>query len=186
MPRMAAALQTPFGTGHAEHVGTRLWLKQVLPVARVDYRGRTLDFSRSYLARLAQRFPGARVPFLLATPANEHHSDLALARGDVRSLHAHRDGLYALIETTAQGSKLLEQNPRLGVSARIVSDERGPAIEHVLGTLNPHVTGMKAWKPIELSSGTRDVLDLTAAGYCGDDLTERQEARRLVRLWENA
>lgn len=166
-------------------MGPRLWLKQVLPVDSIDYKGRTLDFTRGYLARLAQRFRAdSQVPFLLATPANEHHSDLALARGDVRSLHPHRDGLYALIETTAQGSALLVDNPRLGVSARIVTDDQGPALEHVLGTLKPHVTGMKPWTPVELSSGARDVLDLTAAGYRGDDLTERAEARRLVaQLW---
>jgi len=158
----------------------------VLPVGQVAYRGRTLDFTRDYLTELARNFnAGAadQVPFLLADAQNQHHSLPERFRGEVKGVEVEADGLYALIETSEEGSRLLADNPRLGVSARIRGDK---VLEHVLGTLDPVVTGMKPWEAIELSSGSAPVIDLTAASYTGEadlshaDSLEREVARRIA------
>ena len=184
MPR--TALQTPYRRKDAQRVGARMFRKQVLPVGQVAYRGRTLDFTRDYLTELARNFnAGAadQVPFLLADAQNQHHSLPERFRGEVKGVEVEADGLYALIETSEEGSRLLADNPRLGVSARIRGDK---VLEHVLGTLDPVVTGMKPWEAIELSSGSAPVIDLTAASYTGEadlshaDSLEREVARRIA------
>jgi len=182
------ALQTPYRRKDAQRVGARLWRKQLLPLDRVAYRGGVLDFTRDYLTELARNFNGGamdQVPFVLADAQNQHHSDPRRYVGDVKGVEVTDDGLYALIETSAGGSRLLTDNPRLGVSARIRPDTK--VLEHVLGTLNPVVTGMKLWEAIELSSGSAPVIDLTAASYTGEadlsqyaDSLERAVARRIA------
>lgn len=186
MPR--TALQTPYRRKDAQRVGARLWRKQLLPLDRVAYRGGVLDFTRGYLTELARNFnAGAadQVPFLLADAQNQHHSLPERFRGEVKGVEVEADGLYALIETSEEGSRLLAENPRLGVSARIRPEPK--VLEHVLGTLDPVVTGMKPWEAIELSSGSAPVIDLTAASYSGevmDDSLEREVAQRLAELIE--
>jgi len=186
------ALQLPPRRKDAQRVGARMFRKQVLPMAQIAYRGRTLDFTRSYLEELARNFnAGAadQVPFLLADAQNLHHSLPERFRGEVKGVEVEADGLYALIETSEEGSRLLAENPRLGVSARIRPATK--VLEHVLGTLDPVVTGMKPWEAIELSSGSAPVIDLTAASYAGEadlsqyaDSLERAVARRMAQLME--
>ncbi len=87
-------------------------------------------------------------------------------RGEVKGLELADDGLYALIELTEDGAKVVEKNPKLGASARIVEglEGVGRAIQHIAGTLDPRAKGMKPWKAVELSSDL-EVVDLTGAVY---------------------
>lgn len=175
---MTEAVQLPFRTGQATKVGRRRFRKQILPVGSIDYNGRKIDFTREYLADLADNFDAKaydQVPFLLADPeTNAHTADPDRFRGEVTGLELAQDGLYAHIELSKPGAELVKDNPRLGVSARIVTDPPRTdgqhftrAVQHVLGTMDPRVTGMKAWEPLDLSNEP-DVVNLTAATYQGE------------------
>ena len=189
MPR--TALQTPYRRKDAQRVGARMFKKQVLKIGQIDYQGRTLDFTRGYLEELARNFTSKaydQVPFVLADGENRHTMDPERFRGEVKGVEVTDDGLHALIELTDDGARVVEQNPRLAVSARIVEDHpKGRALQHVLGTLDPRATGMKPWEAVELSFGSPHVIDLTAASYRGEadlsqyaDSLERAVARRIA------
>lgn len=175
---MATTLQTPIRREPSQKVGRRIFRKQILPVGKLTYNGRTLDFSKEYLAELARNFRGGaydQVPFQLANDKNEHTADPERTRGEVKGLEARADGLYGLIELSEKGAELVAENPRLGVSARIVEDHpKGKALAHVLGTLDPRATGMKAWEAVELANTTPGdtLIDLTGESYDGGDMPE--------------
>jgi hypothetical protein len=165
------ALQMPFDESEATQVGRRTYRKQILPVGSLEYEGRTLNFTREYLEDLANNFnSGAfdQVPFQLADPENRHTNDPERFRGEVKALELADDGLYGIVELTDDGAEVVEKNPKLGVSARIIEgikDGAGNAIQHVLGTLDPRVTGMGQWEAVNLSASDVGVVDLTAASY---------------------
>jgi hypothetical protein len=76
--------------------------------------------------------------------------------------------LDVLLDLTPDAADLVRQNPKLGVSARIIEDlERADgktyprALQHVLGTLDPRVTGMASWQEVALSTVVRDTIDIT-------------------------
>src|ERR1039458_3840119 len=113
------------------------------------------------MVALAQSFKdGAfdQVAFQLATDGNEHTADPERFRGQIRGLIPTDTGLDALIETTDAASDLIKTNPKLGVSCRLVPERENAgkkfklALEHVLGTLNPVVTGMTDRKRTRLNS----------------------------------
>jgi NADH dehydrogenase/NADH:ubiquinone oxidoreductase subunit G len=197
---MTSAVQLPFRHGAPTKVGKRIYRKQVLPVGSIDYKGRKIDFTREYLADLAKSFnDGAydQVAFMLAPDDNSHTLDPERFRGEVKGLELSEDGLDMLVEMTEEGSAVVDQNPRLGVSARIVEDlaradgkQFTRAIQHVLGTLDPRVTGMKPWQTVNLSTDDITVVDLTAATYKGapamDPLTEEETAAMRALLTEQA
>jgi hypothetical protein len=164
---MDRALLTPFREGQADQVGKRLFRKQILPIGEIEYEGETLAFTRETNDALAQNFTAGafdQVPVLLANEANQHHSDPEKFRGEVKALESTDDGLYGVLELTEDGAKLIESNPKLGVSARIIRGlENGKdALQHVLGTLDPKVTGMKPWEAVSLSvHQDAEVVDLT-------------------------
>jgi hypothetical protein len=68
---------------------------------------------------------------------------------------------------------VLEENPRLGVSARIVegyarSDGKSfpAAVQHVLATLDPRIPGLGAWQAIEAATPVPEsVLDLSGESF---------------------
>lgn len=194
---MTSALQLPFRHGAPVKVGKRIYRKQVLPVGSIDYKGRKIDFTREYLADLAKSFTdGAydQVAFMLAPDDNSHTLDPDRFRGDVKAFELSEDGLDMLVEMTEEGAAVVEKNPRLGVSARIVEDlsradgKQFPrAIQHVLGTLDPRVTGMKPWQTVNLSTDDITVVDLTAATYKGaamEPLTDEETAAMRALLTE--
>jgi len=172
------ALQMPVNTSDVETRGPRLFRKQILKPEKIDYKGRRLNFDHTYLSSLVDAFnQGAydQVPLQLANDANQHNEDPKNFAGEVKGLELADDGLYGLIELTDDGARLVRDNPRLGVSARIVedlakSDGRAfpRAIRHVLATLDPVVTGLKGWETAEvsLSADLTDVpvIDLTETG----------------------
>lgn len=178
------AVQLPACEGRARRVSRGVFVKQVLPKGSIEYQGRTLRFDRAYLDLVAANFRARavdQVPFVLANERNQHNEDPARFRGEVKQLVVGNNGLYAVIETTAAGTRVLEENPRLGASVRL--RESGAVLEHVLGTLDPHVRGMRPWRTVDLAASA-EVLDLSRSTWRPPgDLTERQEARRLAQLW---
>lgn len=177
---MTAAVLTPFTASEAVELGNRIWRKRVLPVGDVEYKGRLLHFTRDYLGRLVSAFKDRaydQVPFQLADHANTHTNDPERTRGEITAMELGDDGLWITAELTPEGEKVLKDNPRLGVSARIVegydrSDGKhfGEAIQHVLGTLDPRIPGLGAWEAIEAASPVPDqLIDLSGESFT--DLT---------------
>ena len=75
---MTRAVLTPFTGAKATRTGQRQWRKRLLPVGRVRYEGRTLNFSRDYLQDLARAFSDRaydQVPLQLAPDDNRHTND---------------------------------------------------------------------------------------------------------------
>lgn len=175
------AMLTPIDHGKARPSGTgRLWRKQLLPLGEIDYKGRKIKFDRAYLASLARSFTASaydQVPFQLADSANTHTNDPERFRGDIRGVELTADGLDLILEPTEAGEKVLRDNPRLGVSARIVEAYQRAdgkffpaAIQHVLGTLDPRIPGMRPWQAVEAANeDDGDVWDLTVMDYATED-----------------
>ena len=203
---MTVLVLTPFHGSRAVELGNRLWRKRVLPVGDVEYKGRQLHFTLDYLKGLARAFADRaydQVAFQLADAQNTHTNDPERFRGEVVAMDAEPDGLWLTLNPTEAGERVLQENPNLGVSARIVEDYarsdglRFPAaIQHVLGTLDPRIPGLGGWQAIEAASPVPDtVIDLSASAFAGEqpalfpasgertgmNLTDEQQAR-LARL----
>lgn len=205
------AILTPINGGKAKPSagGKRLWRKQLLPVGRIIYKGEPVDFSQEYLEELVRSFnSGAydQVPFQLADGENKHTQLPERFHGEVRAIELTPEGLDIVVAATKAGHEVLSTNPRLGISARIVEsltharDGKSfrSAIQHVLGTLDPVVTGMTPWRAIEASRTGDDgtTIDLSnttfegaadaAPGRENDDmaLTEAQQKNleKLINL----
>lgn len=175
------ALLTPRSRRGTVALGNRLWRTQLLPLGEINYKGRKVRFDKDYLLGLVNSFKDGvfgQVPFQLANDDNKHTNDPERFRGEVVGLEMSEDGLDVLVKPTEDGAKLLGDNPKLGVSARIYEDyERADgkswkvALQHVLGTLDPRVPGMRTWKeievPVSLSQelGEVEVLDLSDATF---------------------
>jgi hypothetical protein len=175
---MTPALQMPYREQPADQVGPRLFRKQILKVGEIPYKGKRLKFDRDYLAKAVDSFnAGAydQVPFVLADDENRHATSPERFRGEVKALELNGDGIDALVELTEEGAEIVRKNPRLGVSARLVPDRESNgqvfpvAIEHVCGTLNPRVNGLRPWETdsVRSLSQTSDqtVIDLSASDY---------------------
>jgi len=174
------AVLTPMDKGAARQSGATLWRKQLLPVGEIDYKGRKIAFTREYLSGLVRAFNGRaydQVPFQLADHANTHTNDPERFRGEVRGLEMTGDGLDIIISATDDGAALLQKNPALGVSARIVEDYSRAdgrhfpaAIQHVLGTLDPRIPGMRPWQAVEAANDDDgEVIDLTALDFADEE-----------------
>lgn len=182
MRPMARDLLTPVLGGVTRDLARGLvFRKQILPIIKIDYDGTKLTFDKSYLRDLVASFKdGAydQVPFTLATDDNRHSADPERIRGEVTSISlAQADeepGLYATIAfPSQQAARAVLMNPRLGVSCRIVegvekADGRhySKALAHVCGTPDPRVTGMSAWKKVDLAgSDSANQIDLSTTSY---------------------
>jgi hypothetical protein len=169
------SLLTPYDKGDTKPAGRNLFRKQLLPVARIDYKGRTIDFTKDYLAGLVKAFNDRaydQVAFQLADAQNTHTEDPERFRGEIAALELTDDGLDVIVAATDDGAKVLRDNPRLGVSAKIVEDYGradgkffSRALKHVLGTLDPRMTGMAPWEAVDAANDEGDVVDLTALEY---------------------
>jgi hypothetical protein len=191
---MTAAVLTPFTAAEAVELGNRIWRKKVLPVGEVEYKGRILKFTRDYLGRLVKAFTdGAydQVPFQIADKDNTHTNDPERTGGWLKGMELGDDGLYVTAEVNAKGEKVLTDNPKLGVSARIVEDYARSdglhfpaAIQHVLGTLDPRIPGLGAWQAIEAANPLPDqVIDLSAGTFTdlADDGKAARKAEKAAR-----
>lgn len=179
---MATLVLTPFTDAEAVELGNRLWRRQILPVGDINYKGRVLKFTKDYLAKLARSFKdGAypQVPFQLADTENRHTNDPERYRGEIKDMEVRDDGLWVTTEVSERGDALLRENPKLGVSARIVEDyDRADgkffpaAVQHVLGTLDPRISWMGGkWEAIEAASPEpAAVLDLSNESFIGPAL----------------
>lgn len=156
--------------------GRHRFRKQILRKTSIRYQDasgeRVVDFDDAYLRSLAKAFEDRaydQVPFQLADSANTHTNDPERFRGELVGVELTRDGLDGIFEATDEGAKLLSRNPNLGVSCRILENLPLPdgrhfprAIQHVLGTVNPRLTGMRPWEKLDLSVVDVDeVLDLS-------------------------
>ena len=186
---MTGLVLTPFTAAEAVELGNRLWRKRLLPVGEIDYKGRTLKFTRGYLGQVVKAFQDRaydQVPFQLADAQNTHTNDPERTRGEIAEMVV-RDttactwnGLWIRLKPTDNGDKVLRENPNLGVSARIVEGyERADgkkfpaAIQHVLGTLDPRIPGLGPWQAIEAASPVPDtVLDLSASTFARRSRTQ--------------
>lgn len=174
----------------ATSLGKRRWLKHILPIGKINYKGTVLDFGKKFHERLVENFkkkPFDQVPFFKVDADNRHNSDPDNFRGEVQDLMLKDDGTYAVIETNEKGTEHLEKiNPKLGTSVRVRFDFKrpadnkafGPVLEHLAGTTLPHVPGLKNWTPatdlsgvVEFSSeqgdapGAVEVEDLTSCSF---------------------
>lgn len=175
-----SAILTPYALSTPERVGRRRYWKQVLPVTSINYEGKKVDFDPAFHMDLADAFKkGAfdQVPLVFADSANGHNMDPRNFAGDIIDMEyrgpAKNQGTWALIEADKEGDKVIRRNPKLGVSARIKqgiekADGRffKRAVNHVLLTMNPRVSGMSPWQTADLSEDADiEVVDLTAAEY---------------------
>jgi hypothetical protein len=165
------ALLAPWNEEVPVELSTTLWKKQLLPVGTINYKGRTIQFDKQYLTELAASFRGKafdQVPFLLAKDDNSHTMDPERFRGEIKGVEVTDKGLDVLVDLTPDAAELVRKNNKLGVSARIIEGlERADgqkfprAVEHVLGTLSPRVTGMTPWEEVTLSDTVAATLDVS-------------------------
>lgn len=193
---MTTAVLTPTTAKRADRVGGKLYRKQVLPRGKaITYtdpatgQTRTLNFNDDYLTKAVEAFNAGAfdtVKFQLADAKNTHTEDPERSRGTVRALELAADGLDMLVELTAEGEKVIADNPDLPVSARIAEQLARAdgkvfpvAISHVLGTLNPRVTGMTPWQAVDLASDPNvPTVDLTA-----EDYTKEKSMSEKTSVW---
>ncbi len=191
-----SVLYTPFDLSDAVKVGRRRFWKQILPVTKINYKGKEVNFDPEFHMDLAQSFRDEafdQVPVVFADGENRHNMDPRNFGGDVldmqyRGPDPKTGGTWALIEADKDAAKAISKNPKLGVSARIrqaldKADGRSfkRAIEHVCLTMNPRVTGMQPWQAVDLSDEDADieVVDLTAVNYKeGSDMATKTTAKK--------
>jgi hypothetical protein len=173
---VTTTMLTPVNRGKARQSGATLWRKQLLPVGEINYKGRKIALTREYLAGLVKAFADRAydaVPLQFADEDNRHTEKPEHRRGTVRGLELVEDGLDVIVSVGPKAAEHLAEYPDLGVSAKIVEQyERADgkffpaALKHVLGTLDPRITGMRPWQAIEAANdGDGEVLDLTAEQY---------------------
>lgn len=156
-------------------LATRRFQKQILPKTEINYSGRTITFDDTYLGNLVDGFRKRafdQTPFQLADASNTHTNDPERTRGQMVDVVLTADGIDGVFDLTDEGVKVIEANPGLGVSARIIEGlERADgskftaAIQHVLGTLDPRIVGMKPWQAVGLSNdnaAVTETIDLSA------------------------
>lgn len=178
------AILAPLDHGDAIELGKRIFRKQVLRAGSINYKGRRLDFTPDYLDGLVQAFRDEAfdtVPLVFAPADNAHTQDVDRIRGNVIGLERVGDRLDALVEfTDDRSAQLVRDHPKLGVSVRIEQPiERADgktfpaAVQHVLATANPRITGMAPWTPVDLATHTGEVLDLSTLDFAdlGEDTT---------------
>lgn len=193
---MTSAVLTPFVSDAALNTSGRTWRKKLLPIGDIRYKGSVLKFTRDYLTRLASTFSQRaydQVPFQLAPDDNRHTNDVERFAGEITSMDVEPDGLWITLSATERGQKVLTDNPRCGVSARIVEDyDRADgkffpaAVQHVLATLDPRIPGLGGWQAVEASNVPDDqIWDLSNLEFSGQEeggtgmpeLTEEQRAK---------
>jgi hypothetical protein len=165
---MPTATQLPYLREPAARTGRRLFRKQVLPIGTVTHpQHGPLHFTADRLAKLRESFlAGAmdQTPFALVDGQNRHSDSPDNYRGEVKGLELTDEGLFATIEATDSGAKLLDDNPRLPVSVRIKKlDDGREVLAHVAATHDPVAKGMRPWEAID-ASDTTTVQDFSDGG----------------------
>lgn len=169
---------TPVDNTPVVELGRTTWRKQILPVGELDYDGRKLHFTPEYFRNLVAGFKDKAfdvVPLQLADDQNRHTNDPERTAGEIIGLDADDKGLYATVSATDRGAALLKEHPNLGVSVRVVEQfARGDgktypaALQHVLATWAPRITGMQPWQTVQCSLESDHVWDLSALTFAAD------------------
>jgi hypothetical protein len=199
---MTTEVRTPFTTSTVELSGGGLFRKQILKFGTIDYTDRTgsrrkLTFDPAYGQKMIDAFrAGAfeQVPFQLADSDNRHTNAPDRTGGEVVGVELSADGsgVDGILRTWGVGHQVVEHNPKLGVSARILENATlggrvyPVALQHVLATVDPQVRGMTPWQKVDglsLSSGTVDeAVDLSTASYEGSAMPEKNEGTTTLEL----
>lgn len=173
-------LLAPTATAPATRLGGRTFRKQILRAGGLDYRtpdgkSRRLEFDGAYFNDLSKAFRERAydsVKAIVADDANRHTMDPERIRGTVVDLVPSDDGsgLDAIMTLSEDTAALVDEHPDLGVSARIVENhQRGDgkswprAVQHVLLTTDPRVTGLSPWESVNLAHEGHEVVDLSSA-----------------------
>lgn len=174
---MTLDIFTPLASGNVVELGNKVWRKQVLPLTEIQYGDRRLRFDRDYIDNVVAAFKAGAfdtVPFVLAGADNSHTMAAENGgHGEVLDMLATDDGLYADFRLSETAEELVRNNPRFGVSVRLKEFYERPdgthypaACQHVLGTWDPKIAGMKPWQQVELSHTPGSaVIDLSGLTY---------------------
>lgn len=193
-------LITPVDHNLAVEESPTVFWKQVLPNDTVKVDGHTLRFDNEYHQDCIEAFRKSspqQVAFQLATSSNSHGHDMDperqrgivtdLATLDqlppaIREAVGENPGLYARLKFfSKKAARSVIHNPDLGVSARVREnhvDGKGNFIRrsviHVLGTLDPVVTGMSPFiaATANLSHNAGVVIDLSTLTYKGEKMAK--------------
>lgn len=186
MPETVAVL-TPLIESEAINLGNHYWRKQVLRHGDFAYKAgsvdRTLQFTPAYTQALAKAYREKAydaVPFQFAGPDNAHTNAIEATKGEIVGFDATADGLDAIFALEPEAEQVISRHPRLPVSVRIIENlDRADAkawpaaIQHVLATWDPRITGMRPWERVELASGDVDrTIDLTISNEEGAPMPE--------------
>lgn len=173
-------VQAPLSHGEKTKVGRKLYRKQILPIgAQVKYGEDTLDFSEEFVDQLLKNHQEGvfdQVPLVLADDANRHTEDPEKFIGELKGIEKNGDSLDGLFEVTDRGAQILDDNPRLGTSPRLIygyvrgADQKaydGAVLRHVSATMNGYVPGQQdEWSTADLTEQPEgEVVDLTAHEY---------------------
>jgi hypothetical protein len=187
-----STILTPLEFSGTQTLSRRLFRKKVLPIDSINYNGRKIDFTREYLNSIVESFNNGaydNVPLQFADSDNRHTNDPTRYNGDVVDMSLEADGLYVTVAATAEGAKWLEENPKLGISARIVNEyDRSDgkhfkaAMQHVLATHDPRIPGLGPWSSVENYSNDDqdDILDLTAQKFDEPEKTKKTKKGKSV------
>jgi hypothetical protein len=168
------ALLTPLCDSEPVELANNVYRKQVIRHGRYDYKGRKLEFTPDYTRKLVDAYRAGAydaVPLQFAGSDNAHTNDVERTRGEILGFEPSPDGtgLDAIVKADDGAAKIIDRYPKLPVSVRILENyeradgKRFPAaIQHVLATWDPRLTGMSPWRRVEMSNEDVDhVLDLT-------------------------
>lgn len=187
--------------------------KQLIPMNySLDYKGRKLKFDEPYLRNIKKAFEenalGQQTAFQLANDDNEHDTaedkakgnfyDPKRYNGEVSRLAINNRGLFGRFKLTKDGTKLIDDNKKLGVSVSLRENfpshngQTYPVVmRHVLGTLDPKIRNMGDWQK-EVIALTNDkdeeVIDLTVPTAADTDTPNTEGDKILVSKseWETA
>lgn len=165
-------------SGGMREVSPRVYEKEILRAGRINYKGRTLEFTPQMLRSIVDSFerkPFDYVPFQFVDENNAHTDDPRRYAGRIKALRLSPDGesLRALIELTPDAERIVKHNPNFGVSVKLYPDYTrvsdgvhfGPTLVHVAGTHRPRLTDLAPWQEIAASVDDEMTLDLSDADF---------------------
>lgn len=177
---------SPLDNRSAVELGNKVFRKQLLPKSKINYKGRQLDFDDAYLDQVAQSFREQAFdscPLVMAPADNSHTMSPTAATGRILGVERTPDGLDIIVEANDEAARVLSEDPRVGVSARIVEDYSRAdgkswraALQHALITYAPRITGMRPWEPVECSQETDAVIDLSALTFTPEGDIKQEQA----------
>jgi hypothetical protein len=172
----------PVCTSTAIELSRTLFRKQILPreqfdtIDRVTKQPVTLDLNDDYYNTVIQAFREDafdQVPAILSDGVQNHVERPEQYRGELVDLEITPEGLDGVFQLTERGADLVRENPKLGVSVKVIEGlEFGNgrrfdrALKHVSMLLDPAATGMSPWKEVALAAdGAGVTIDLSEEVY---------------------